>query len=507
MWEAPILSLESWLLIGTALVIIRYYIHRKWQILAKLNIQHDPPSIMNFGTMRGVFSEKMFTRDNEDKEKYGPIYGAYAGLSPIIICHDLDIMRQIYTKEFANFPDRQKALKKMNGKTMNHGLTVVTGNQWKRIRSTMSPTFSLSKLKQVMTLVDGCIDRTEALLKKQRDCNDGIFVPKTIFSNLSLDVIATSALGADCGCQSLDGKEGTLSGHMKNVFMYGFNSLTSFVCFICPPAEWVFEKFNISIFPYKDLEYLRKFTETVIEERSKMGKSRKDLLQLLLAAEVPEEKINEDATKGLTRVEVVGNAMLMIGAGYENTANTMTFLAYNVAFHPDVQKRLQEEIDDAFQEKGGFDYETVNNMKYLDMCLNESLRLYFPLIANARICKKTTTVNGLTIPKDTQMNFPIFALAHSTDYWDDPWEYNPERMADMSQIDPLTFQPFGAGPRNCIGLRFAQLEIKLTFCKLLHKFSIEPSVDTPKPPLKLAFGLSVRPKEEFKLKVVERTDR
>lgn len=506
MWDTPVLSVESWILLATALIVLRYYIHWKWQFLARLNIPHDPPSIRNIGTLRTSLTEDRFTRDNEYKKRLGPVYGAYAGLSPFIICHDLEIMRQVYTKEFANFSDRQKSLTKMNGKTMNHGLTSLSGKKWKRIRSALTPTFSLSKLKQVLPLMDTCVERTEDVLKKHCSNDDGTFVPKTLFSSLSLDVVATSALGADCKSQSADADDSDVIAHIRNVFRTGFTSLTALLCFIIPPAEWAFEKFNVSIFPYEDLEYMRKFTEEVIKRRAESGQVRADLLQLMLDAEVPEKDINDEATKGLTRVEVVGNAMLMIIAGYENTANTMTFLAYNLACHPDVQARLQKEIDEAFQEKGCFDYESLNGMKYFDMCLKESMRLYLPVLYNGRVCKKTTVINGLTIPRNATIHFPVFGLAHSTDYWDEPWKFNPDRMADMSQIDPMTFQPFGAGPRNCIGLRFAQLEIKLTFCKLLHKFSFQPTEDTPKPPLKLAFALSVKPKDEFKLKVVQRGD-
>lgn len=119
--------------------------------------------------------------------------------------------------------------------------------------------------------------------------------------------------------------------------------------------------------------------------------------------------------------------------------------------------------------------------------------------SNSRVCRNETVVNGLRIPKDLTVQFPVYFLAHDPDYWEDPWEYKPERyrivislgpliyfhfgiffrMEDMAQIDSMMFQPFGAGPRNCIGMRFAEMEIKMTMCRILHKYTIKPCEDTP----------------------------
>nr|XP_018669613.1 cytochrome P450 3A31-like [Ciona intestinalis] len=77
------------------------------------------------------------------------------------------------------------------------------------------------------------------------------------------------------------------------------------------------------------------------------------------------------------------------------------------------------------------------------------------------------------------------------------------RMLDMNEIDPMIFQPFGAGPRNCIGMRFALLEIKITFAKLLQKFYLDVCEDTPASPLDVTFKMSMKPKDQIFLKVTK----
>ncbi|XP_077973979.1 cytochrome P450 3A11-like isoform X1 [Styela clava] len=504
-WLWSVISFESLGLVAAILALIRYYIHRKWQFLANLNIPHDKPSILNIGNLASVFSKGMFNRNLKQKKKYGLIYGEYAGVTPLITIHDLEIIRQIYTKEFQNFPDRMSVLVTMNGREMNQGVVFARNKEWKRMRSTLTPSFTMSKLKQMFSIVENCTGQTVAVLEGKLKDESGEFIARKLFSNLSLDMIVSAALGTRAHIQSVDGKDSQLVLEVRKLFATGFAGPTAFMCFICPPFERICNKLDISIFDYKALQYISNFTNVVIERR-KRGQEEvaKDLLQLMLDAEVADDKINEDSERGLNRQELIGNAMLMIGAGFENTANTMTFLAYNLALHQDIQDKLRKEMDEAFQAKGGFDYESVNNMKYLSMCLNESLRLYMPIVVNSRVCRKETTVNGFTIPKGVTVQFPVFGLAHDPEFWDKPWEFIPDRMEDMSQIDPMVFQPFGAGPRNCIGLRFAEMEIKMAFCQILHKFKIMPSEDTPKPPLELTFALGVRPIKEFKLKVVAR---
>nr|XP_039269292.1 cytochrome P450 3A16-like [Styela clava] len=77
-------------------------------------------------------------------------------------------------------------------------------------------------------------------------------------------------------------------------------------------------------------------------------------------------------------------------------------------------------------------------------------------------------------------------------------------MRDMNQIDPMMFQPFGAGPRNCIGTRFALMEIKMSLAKLLYSFTFKPAENTPNPPLKFTYALVVRPVVDFDLVAVPR---
>ncbi|CAJ0931468.1 unnamed protein product [Ranitomeya imitator] len=128
-------------------------------------------------------------------------------------------------------------------------------------------------------------------------------------------------------------------------------------------------------------------------------------------------------------------------------------------------------------------YEALNQMEYLDMVIYETLRLYPAAGRIERVCKTTTEINGVTIPKDVVTVIPVFVLHRDPELWSDPEEFRPERFSKENREtqDPYIFLPFGAGPRNCIGMRFAMINMKSVISLLLQNFSFRTCKDTPIP--------------------------
>lgn len=511
MWSPlNIFTMETWILIITLLGLGRYYLHWKWQYLKSINIPHDPPSLLAFGHWLHLVGHKSscFEYENEMKKKHGPVWGVYSLTTPSITIHDPDILKQILIKEFPTFSVRQKTFTKLFGKELNNGLTAIEGNQWKRIRSSMTPTFSILKIKQMMYIIERCVDNTKSSLERKIERNEGIFSSKMLFCRLSLDVVCSAAFGVEVNSQDDSMKEPEISMHAKKLFAVSLVNPVLLLCALFPKLERIADYFNWSMFGKDQLNYFKHLVHVIMEQRKKSEHDkaqRVDLMQLMLDNEVSEvEAKAEKLDKGMDKTEIIGNSMLMILAGYENTGNAMSFMSYNLAQNPETQRQLQEEIDEMMASHGVFDYESVNSLKYLDMCINETLRLQTPILRNNRICAEEITIKGLTIPKGMIINIPTYGLAHDPDFWEEPDKFNPERMRDMTRIDPMVFQPFGAGQRNCIGMRFAMMEIKLCMAKLLHRFSFEPTEDTPKPPLQLIMGLSMNAAIDYKLRVVRR---
>lgn len=154
-----------------------------------------------------------------------------------------------------------------------------------------------------------------------------------------------------------------------------------------------------------------------------------------------------------------------------------------MAINPECQERLIEEIKANENEKGEIKYETLAQMPYLDACISEALRLYDPIVQLNRTTVEDTTLGDIVIPKGMNIQIPVYAIHHDEKYYLDPFRFNPERFlpANRHNIVPYTYLPFGAGPRNCIGLRFALMEAKSATVRMLKKFKFIKSEKTTIP--------------------------
>ncbi|KAF3813921.1 hypothetical protein GH733_017953, partial [Mirounga leonina] len=150
-------------------------------------------------------------------------------------------------------------------------------------------------------------------------------------------------------------------------------------------------------------------------------------------------------------------------------------------------------------------YDALLQMEYLDMVLNESLRLY-PISGRLeRVCKKDVEISGVFIPKGTVVMVPVFTLHRDLDLWPEPEEFRPERFSKKNKdnINPYTHLPFGTGPRSCLGMRFAIMNMKLALVRVLQNFSFKPCKET-QIPLKLNSQRLLRPEKPIVLKVEPR---
>ncbi|CAF1118828.1 unnamed protein product [Rotaria sordida] len=237
---------------------------------------------------------------------------------------------------------------------------------------------------------------------------------------------------------------------------------------------------------------LKQATE-MIEKRKHIGQTgRTDLLQLMLESMSDEDFIQEgqasfeknDDTeveaplvRKITKHEISANIFLFMIAGYETTSTALAYVTYVLSTYPDEQRKLQEHIDAHFNPETEHimpTYETIVKMDYLDMFIRETLRM-FP-IAPMAITRQSVDdfhIKGFgAIPTGTLITVDMFNLHFNPNLWGplDPYEFHPERFA--TKRHPMAWIPFGAGPRNCVGMRFALLEMKMQLMYLKVSLTI-----------------------------------
>lgn len=179
--------------------------------------------------------------------------------------------------------------------------------------------------------------------------------------------------------------------------------------------------------------------------------------------------------KPLTETELIAQCFIFLIAGFETTATLLSYLFYSLTLNSDCQSKLVEEVNANTNEKGEIDYETLAQMPYLDACISEALRLYSPVTFLSRDAMEDTKLGPLSITKGMAIHIPVFAIHHDEKYYPDPFKFNPDRFLpeNRHKLVPYTYLPFGVGPRNCIGLRFALMEAKLATVKVLKRFRFQ----------------------------------
>ncbi|XP_072838854.2 cytochrome P450 3A29 isoform X1 [Pogona vitticeps] len=500
----PGFSIETWSLLVALLGLLMLYGIWPYRVFWKLGVP-GPTPLPFIGTL-WQFSKGFVKFDTMCYEKYGKVWGIYDGRQPVLAVMDPQIIKTVLVKEcYTNFTNRR-----VFGAAgiLRSAVSVVQDEHWKKLRTLLSPTFTSGKLKEMFPIIKhyGEVFAQHVQKKVERD---EPMVMKDIFGPYSMDVVTSTSFGVEVN--SIENPNDRFVHEMKK-FTRPFQSLNpKFVLmFTFPFLQPVFSALNIQLFPRESVEFFVRSFEKIKAARLKEGQaSRVDFLQLMIDSQVSNgsHQINgaKNKYKGLSDEEILAQATIFVFAGYEPTSNALSFLAYNLATHPDVQQKVQDEIDSVLPNKAPLTYDAIMQLEYLDMVMSESQRLY-PLGGRIeRVSKKDVEINGVTIPKDMVVMISPYVLHRDPDVWPEPEEFRPERFSkeNKDKIDPYTFLPFGAGPRNCIGMRFAQVTMKVAITVLLQRFSFRVCKETPIP-LKMSASAFLMPEKPIVLKLVPR---
>ncbi|XP_053813963.1 cytochrome P450 3A9-like isoform X1 [Vidua chalybeata] len=499
----PSFSTETWALILLLMALLLAYGIWPFGLFKKLGIP-GPTPLPFIGTSL-EYRKGFLEFDTECFKKYGKIWGIYDGRQPTLAVTDPQIIKSVLVKDcYTTFTNRRRT--DLAG-VLTNAVSLAEDDQWKRLRTVLSPTFTSGKLKEMFPIMK---HYGEALVKNvQKQVNeDSSISVKDIFGSYSMDVVTSTSFGVNI--DSMNNPKDPFVREMKKLVKFDFFNPIFILSFAFPFLIPVMVKMNINIFPSDAVDFFMRSLAKIKQDREKEAhKGRVDFLQLMIESQRSASQGNNEANhsyKALTDTEVLAQAFIFIFAGYEPTSNTLGFLAYELAMHPDVQEKVLQEIDAVLPNKAPLTYEAIMKLEYLDMTVNETLRIY-PLGGRIeRTCKKDVEINGVNIPKGVVVTIPPYVLHRDPEYWPNPDEFRPERFSkeNRESIDPYTYLPFGAGPRNCIGMRFALLILKVAIVSLLQHFTFQTCKETQMP-IKLSSVGLLTPEKPIILKLVPRT--
>ncbi|XP_066992167.2 cytochrome P450 9e2 isoform X1 [Anabrus simplex] len=491
--------------LGVLLLMLGLYTLGTWRFghFKSRGVKYQKPLPFLGSMTRVAFNTQSFAYliDNAYKEfPDEPFVGLFQFQTPVILVRDLELIKRITVKDFDHFTDHQLFGVPPDDFAAKN-LFTLTGEEWREMRNTLSPAFTSSKMKAMFVLMDECGqqlgDYLQNEINQQKAGEPYVLDLKDLFTRYTNDVIATAAFGVHIDSLKEKDNEFYLMGKQITNFT-GIKSLIFLASMFIPK---ILKLLGISIFSKQEKSFFLDLVHETISTREKQGIVRPDMIHLLmqarrgeLKAEVGEEEvISHGGHKlrkiNLTEKDITAQALIFFVAGFDTASSLLSFAGILMAVHEDVQRKLQEEIDEILGEDRQFSYEKVQKMKYLDMVISEALRFYPPAVITNRECTKDYTIPAgdknpeYTIKKGEIVWIPVYGIQHDPKYYPNPEKFDPERFSEENKnnIVPYTYLPFGVGPRLCIGQRFALLEAKLALIHILSRFNLVVVKKTPLP--------------------------
>ncbi|KAB0794255.1 hypothetical protein PPYR_13875 [Photinus pyralis] len=463
------------------------------------------PLIGNMGSI--ILRKKEVSHITQDIYNSFPnsrYYGIIQFGNPLLYVRDLDLIKRITVKDFDQFSDHNSFIAENVDPLMRKNLFSLGGQEWRDMRATLSPSFTTSKIKTLFELLNDCAREFVAYFERAQE--DLIQVEmKDISTRFTNDAIASVVFGFKCDSLKDRNNEFYSMGVMTEDNSGGLRFLLMGIFALFPFLQ---KLSKVDMIPGTVSKFFRRVVKETIYKREVEGFVRHDMINLLLEARkgvtaveesdlaapsefsaVEESKSHHGKPKlELTDEDITAQAFIFFVGGFETTSSAMTFMSYELATNPDVQEKLQAEVDETLSEcEGKLSYHALQRMKYLDMVVSETLRKWPPGYQLDRRCVKDYVVQPekvhektFTIERGSKVIIPVMGIHYDPQYFPNPDRFDPERFSDENKvkIHPYSYLPFGSGPRNCIGARLVPFQTKLVLFHLLGKYRLVPTEKT-----------------------------
>lgn len=471
---------------------------------AERGIPGPKPTLLGFGNMTQSLKRGNLIHSYWYNE-FGPFYGTYFMAKPFLAVGDTEALKDILIRNFNKFTDKPSfATVPIEAESLIN----TNGLQWRHDRAVISPSFSSGKMKAMFTLMKQSYINLENEFEILSSQKVDVYT-KALFSKLTTMVIARCAFATEIN--PFKDEKNILFVHLSSIFKANFTDRLIMVGKSLLP-KFIKNYFELTFLPKSSMKYLQKMCIEIIRQRRanpRASNEYPDLLQLLLDSQ--NSSISDDTSnsgKKFDDMKIIANLILFFIAGYETTSSLLFWASYALMSNPEIQDKLYDQVKRAKEESGNLDYETLSSIKYLDAFIDETLRMYPPVTIIMRLCIEDHILpNGLKVEKGTPISIPVYGIHNDSKNFPEPDKFNPDRFMpeNKDQIPQCAFLGFVQGPRNCIGMRFALLEAKMTLANLVLKYKFVKSPNTPEKMVINEKAFILEPVGELPMRIVKRT--
>jgi len=375
-------------------------------------------------------------------------------VGPLVFFSDPEALQVILTGDNSELFDAPGELNAMVEPLLgSQSIIGLSGDRHRRMRQLLMPSFHGERMRSYGQLIQ---DITEEVMS-ERVAAKAFSVRKSM-QRISMRVILRAVFGLNEGprYQQLERLLGTMLDRMSNPLSVSFMFFPMLRQNLGPLSPWgsfVRDRQQIDQLIY----------EEIAERRSHPDAGRNDILTLLISA-------RDEAGEALTELELRDELMTLLVAGHETTATALTWALYWIHKLPMVRKQLLNELQALDSQP---DPSVLFRLPYLNAFCSETLRIHpVAMLTFPRITRSRLELMGFSLEPGTIVVGCIYLAHRREDVYPDPDKFRPERFLER-RYSPFEYLPFGGGVRRCIGMAFAQFEMKLVISGILSGFELE----------------------------------
>lgn len=389
------------------------------------------------------------------------------GDGKLIFSRSPQVVKEVLQKKQKSF-SKSKLQTKDLAKYIGHGLLTSEGEHWRTHRRMIQPKFHLKNLKSLIDIMQKAIEEEldNIVLEKEKD----VF---GLMGDVAFKVVAKSLFNA----LDIDEPMAKLKAIAEENQLMLIREMRQ------PYLKWWFKASGKIGHALKKSQKAQKILNELIEQRISSPQKNTDLLDMLL------EATYEDGSK-MPRKQLIDELFILFTAGYETTANALSFTLFFIAKDSKLQERLFAEISQLGD--GALVMEDLQKLLLTRSCINEAMRLYPPAYFIDRVAMENIEIDGFQFKKGALVLLSLYELHRYSDFWQHPETFTGSRFMDFEDKNHTDYYyPFGAGPRMCIGNAFATYEMLMVVATLVKKYRITTTMDT----VEINPMITLKPKE------------
>ncbi|CAG4936477.1 unnamed protein product [Colias eurytheme] len=408
-----------------------------------------------------------------------PAVGIGSLTTPTLYVIDPTNIQHVLATDFSSFNHRGVQINE--GDKLADNILFMNGNRWRLMRQNMTPLFTSAKLKSMYYIIDkSATDFVEHMNANRQLWKGNAFDTLTSFCSAA---IGAAVFGVSTGSifdsPFLDmARKASLTSWKDNIKIT-IGSLSS----------RLFGILGLKLFTDHEDFFIGAIKQIIrLREQEKSKTKRHDFADICVELQSAGNLVDKDSGLELKPTDelLAAQAFFFFIAGVEPTAQALFAALMELGRNPECLEKVHNEIDETFKTHNNkMNYDIVMGMKYLDMVVNEAMRVHPPIGFLTRQCVKDTVlpVGNIKVEKGTRIMTPVLEVHHDEKYFPEPEKFLPERFApeNMHKIVDAVYMPFGKGNRLCVGNRYAMVQTKAGLVHLLRNFTVNTIMKGEKP--------------------------